>query len=66
MNNTQKVNKKQVEQMFREAYPNIELSSDKPMKRQAWNDYTNGLCEDGIITEHQRTTFSYPYWLRAN
>lgn len=34
-------------------YPN-----DKPALREAWNDWTDGLCKDGQITQRQ-----YDRWL---
>ena len=35
--------------------------SDVTAKREAWNNYTDGLCKDGMITEHQYDTWANPF-----
>ena len=34
---------------------------DSIAKREAWNVYTDSLCKDGIITEHQYNTWANPF-----
>lgn len=39
----------------------FELSTtDKVANREMWNNWTDSLCKDGIITEHQYNTWTYP------
>ena len=34
---------------------------DKVALREAWNNYTDSLCKDGLITERQYETWSNPF-----
>ena len=34
---------------------------DVSARREAWNEYTDGLCKDGEITRHQDETWSNPF-----
>jgi hypothetical protein len=34
---------------------------DHVARRTAWNDYTDMLCKDGMITEHQYETWDNPF-----
>lgn len=34
---------------------------DLPARREAWNNYTDGLHEDRQITRHQYDTWSNPF-----
>lgn len=34
---------------------------DKPALREAWNNYTDMLCKDGRITQHQYDTWLNPF-----
>lgn len=36
------------------------MFSDKVANREMWNAWTDSLCKDGIITEHQYNTWTYP------
>ena len=36
---------------------------DKPARSEAWNDWTDGLCKDGQITEWQYENWQHPRWL---
>lgn len=36
---------------------------DEPLRAFEWNTYTDALCKDGQITEHQRATWDFPRWL---
>lgn len=38
-----------------------EVKHDKVAKQQAWSDFTDALCKDGQITEHQYNTWSNPF-----
>ena len=33
---------------------------DWPARREAWNDWTDSLCKDGIISEWQYNNWSHP------
>lgn len=33
---------------------------DGPLRRETWNNYTDGLCKDGLITDHQYNTWTHP------
>ena len=33
---------------------------DKPMRREAWNNWTDGLCKDGLISDWQYENWSQP------
>ena len=33
---------------------------DKPALRTAWNDWTDSLHRDGVITDRQRENWTYP------
>jgi hypothetical protein len=58
------VNKKDAEKQFKEFYPHILKSTDKPKKALYWNEYTDSLCRDGKITEKQRCNWMYPKYLK--
>ena len=36
-------------------------ASDKPALREAWNNFTDSLCKDGLITERQYETWANPF-----
>jgi hypothetical protein len=62
--------KKQAEQQFKnEVLPAIKRHYesdgiiDKPARRTAWNDFTDMLCKDGQITDHQYNNWSHPAML---
>ena len=56
--------KKEVERMFKEeVYPSLN-KSDKPMIREAWNDFTDMLCKDGQISDNQYNTWSTPGFIK--
>ena len=40
-------------------YANIR--GDKVAMRESWNNFTDGLCKDGEITESQYNTWSNPF-----
>lgn len=35
--------------------------NDKPAIEQAWNDWTDALCKNGRITQHQYDTWVHPF-----
>ena len=34
--------------------------ADLPMRREAWNNYTDALCKDGLISDWQYDNWSQP------
>ena len=36
---------------------------DGPARREAWTDWTDGLCKDGQISDWQYATWSHPDYL---
>lgn len=36
-------------------------ASDLPAKRESWNNYTDSLCKDQLITEQQCDCWSNPF-----
>lgn len=61
-----RLKKVDVLEMFREMWNELlqeqpHYRGDSIAKRTAWNDYTDGLCKDGLITDHQYTTWSNPF-----
>lgn len=66
------MNKKEAYQEFKSLYP---LDSfiryenvgdrkyiDKPMRDQAWNDFTDSLCKEGRITLKQYESWTHPWY----
>lgn len=39
----------------------IYYNTDVTAKREAWNNYTDSLCKDGMITKRQYDTWSNPF-----
>jgi len=37
------------------------MKDDRIMKAEAWNDYTDMLCKDGIITQKQYDNWVNPF-----
>lgn len=58
-----KLTKKEAEKAFRENFPSIIKSGDKPLKRMVWNDYTDALCKNGEITQMQCSTWTQPKFI---
>lgn len=61
-----RLTKKAVVAMFREMWAECvghdkTLRGDVIAKQQAWNDYTDGLCKDGTITNYQYNSWSNPF-----
>jgi hypothetical protein len=52
--------KKEALKEFREFALACIPKTDKPMWREAWNDYTDSLCKEGRITDQQ-----YNNWTNA-
>ncbi|KKN58900.1 hypothetical protein LCGC14_0547020 [marine sediment metagenome] len=38
------------------------VPKDKPMRSEAWNDFTDALCKEGRITMKQYETWTHPSW----
>jgi len=58
--------KKEVVAQFRELWADLLASEpswrgDSIAKRTAFNDYTDTLCKDGIITNYQYENWSNPF-----
>lgn len=65
---TVRVTKKAAESIFRENLSEAKAkghwtyrASDKVALREAWNNYTDSLCKDGLITERQYETWTNPF-----
>lgn len=56
-----KMTKAEALKEFREYYmPNIPRG-DVIWQREEWNNYTDYLCKDGRITQHQCDTWTNPF-----
>lgn len=60
------ITKEVVQSMFSELWSEslVELpllDSDVIAKREAWNNYTDALCKDGVITESQYNNWTNPF-----
>jgi len=56
-----RVTKQEALTMFRECVRCTEFNGDIIAKREAWSDFTDGLCKDGLITQKQYDNWSNPY-----
>lgn len=56
--------KKQAEQIFKEEYADYLKTATRTDKRCAWCDFTDYLCKDGHITQHQYNTWVHPRFLK--
>tara|TARA_R110002020_G_scaffold288620_2_gene504053 strand:- start:510 stop:737 length:228 start_codon:yes stop_codon:yes gene_type:complete len=36
------------------------FSRDLPLRRESWNNYTDGLCKDGMISDWQYENWTQP------
>lgn len=54
------MNKAQAIAEFRECVGRS-YDHDPIMKREAWHAFVDTLCRDGLLTEHQRATWSCPF-----
>lgn len=63
MTNKIKITKLEALDQFKEIYADFlkENWDDKIAIRTAWNDYTDMLLKDGILTENQYNTWSQPF-----
>ena len=43
------------------AIENVYRRGDEVAKRTEWNDYTDALCKDGLITSKQYDTWDQPF-----
>jgi hypothetical protein len=62
--------KKAAERLFRqEILPHVRRRYDRPghvdcaARREAWNNYVDGLQKDGAITESKAASWTQPAWL---
>ena len=51
--------KKQALKEFREFY--LIPNNDIPAKREAWNNFTDSLCKDRIISSRQYNNWTNPF-----
>lgn len=58
-----RVTKAEALQMFRECLrcTDVDFRGDSIAKREAFNDYVDGLNKDGLVTDKQANTWSNPY-----
>ena len=40
-------------------------TTDRPARREAWNNFTDMLCKDGTITENQYNNWGHPRGLET-
>ena len=52
--------KRQAESEWREFYLPHFNRQDKPMLRESWNNFTDGLLKEGRISEQQYNNWSQP------
>ena len=58
----QKMTKTEAVKMFRELYKRWGGRRADPIaKRTEWNDWTDSLCKDGLITDHQYNNRGNPF-----
>jgi len=65
----ERMNKRQVDASFKEhSLPHIDQvcrersgTIDRIARWEAWNNYTDGLCKDGLITDWQYHNWANPY-----
>ena len=53
--------KKQALEQFRSELKPYIPKGDVPAIREAWNNYTDSLCKDRLITEKQYETWTNPF-----
>ncbi len=68
--NKNKLTKAQAKEQFVDSVLDGIPRHDIPMLEQAWNDYTDMLCKDGLITDKQYRKWTHPRftkddWIKA-
>ena len=59
---TKKEAVRQFKEMWAEAVQeNPRLKNDDPARDEAWNDWTDGLCKDKVITPRQYSNWTHPF-----
>ena len=61
--------KREAFKLFQESFPpqtftrfdRNGLHTDKPMRDEAWNNFTDALCKDKQITRKQYETWTHPF-----
>lgn len=53
--------KREALDQFKELYLPLIPKDDIVMKCEEWNNYTDGLCKDGLITMRQYETWDNPF-----
>ena len=46
---------------FRQLFNTFGKRGDATAKREDWNNYTDALCKEGLITLHQYETWDQPF-----
>jgi hypothetical protein len=49
---------------FRDRFYRLLVTKDIPAKRQAWNDYTDMLCKDGLISQKKAANWHQPKFVQ--
>jgi hypothetical protein len=57
----QRFNKRQIVAMFKEHFLPFISKADKIAQWEAFNNYTDSLCKDGLITPWQYENWDNPY-----
>ena len=62
------MNKLQAIECFKESHGSEFIrqcqKTDKPQLREAWNNFTDGLCKSGQITMRQYETWTHPKFIK--
>lgn len=45
----------------RKLFVRLNGSTDKPMRAEAWNNWTDSLCKQGLITLRQYESWTHPW-----
>lgn len=61
MGNRVRVTKAEALTMFRECVRCTDFNGDRIMKREAFNNFVDGLNKDGLVSDKQANTWSNPY-----
>jgi hypothetical protein len=49
----------ELSQLFDETFSNIDFGNDLGMIRETFNNWTDGLCKDGVIHDEQYNYYTY-------
>lgn len=57
----QRLNKREVVALFKEHFLPFICKADRIAQWEAFNNYTDSLCKDGLITDWQYSNWANPY-----